>query len=131
MNPFTWLADKVLQARDARTVVTVLVHEAYLVGDPSQEPQYFIKVINNSPNTAFTITHIWVKDGTDEKDILNPNRPLPHRLEKTDVWETWFSKRVITGHQNIFYNVHVVLSNGKEFTSKKNTTVRPVGFIAR
>jgi len=131
LNPLTWLADKILQVRDARTVVSVLVHEAFIIGDPSQTPQYFVKVINNSPNNVFTITHIWVKDGTSDKDILNHQRPLPHKLDKSDIWETWFPKNTITDHQNVFSNVHVVLSSGKEFTSKKNTTVRPVGSIAR
>jgi len=131
INPLTWLADKILQARDARTVVNVLVHEAFIIGDTSQTPQYFVKVQNDSPNNVFTITHIWVKDGVNDKDILNPQRPLPHKLERSDIWETWFPKNLITDHQNVFSNVHVVLSNGNEFTSKKNITVRPVGFIAK
>ncbi|MFA5107844.1 MAG: hypothetical protein WC497_06025 [Patescibacteria group bacterium] len=130
-NPLTWLADKILQARDARIVVRVLVHQAYHVGDQSQTPYYFVKIINNSPNNTFTITHIWVRDGTDEKDIINPQTPLPHKLEKTDVWETWFRKDIVIDHQSVFNNVYVVLSNGKEIRSKKNTSVRPIGFIAK
>jgi len=127
---FMWLADKILQARDARTEVKVLVHEAFITNGPTQTPQYFIKVINNSPTTPFTITHVWVKDGSKEIDIVNPNRTLPYKLEKTEVWETWFAKNKIENHDNVFNNVRVVLSNGKEYRSKKNKKVRPAGSIA-
>jgi len=108
-----------------------MVHEAFIVNDSTRQPQYFVKVINNSPNTVFTITHVWMQDGAEEKDILNHQTPLPHKLEKTDVWETWFPKAMIVDQQNIFNNVHVILSNGRDVRSIRNTTVRPVGFIGR
>jgi hypothetical protein len=128
IDPFTWLADKILQARDARTKVDVLVHEAYLTGD--NRPQYFVKVVNLSPMTEFTITHIFAKDGSHEIDILNPQRPLPYTLNKTKMWETWFPKSLINDHNKIFENIYIVLTNGKEYKSRKNKTVRPKGFIA-
>lgn len=130
LNLLTWIADKILQVRDARTKVNILVHEAFFTKDPSRIPFYFIKVINQSPETDFTITHIWVKDESKEIDILNPDRPLPHKLKKTDVWETWFPKNLIHDHNNVFTNVFVVLSNGNEYKSKKNMKVRPAGFVA-
>lgn len=128
IDPFTWLADKILQARDARTKIDVLVHEAYLTGDNT--PQYFVKVVNLSPVTEFTITHIFAKDGSNEIDILNSQRPLPCTLTKTKIWETWFPKSLINDHNKIFDNIYIVLTNGKEYKSRKNETVRPAGFIA-
>lgn len=128
---FTWLADKILQAIDARTKIKVLVHEAFFIGDQSREPYYFVKVVNLSPEITFTITHVWVKDSSGEIDIINPNTPLSHKLKKSDVWETWFRKDVIRDHDNIFKNVNVVLSNGKKYKSRKNLNVRPAGYIAK
>lgn len=129
MTFLTWIADKILQARDARTKVDVLVHEAYLAGDNT--PQYFVKVANLSPETEFTITHVFAKDGSREIDILNPLRPLPCTLTKTKMWETWFPKSLISDHNKIFENIYIVLTNGKEHKSRKNETVRPAGFIAK
>lgn len=128
LNPLTWLVDKILQARYARTKLDVLVHEAYLTGDNT--PQYFVKVVNLSPETEFTITHIFAKDGLKEIDILNHQRPLPYTLTKTKMWETWFRKSLINNHNKIFENVYIVLTNGKQYKSRKNKTVRPAGFIA-
>jgi len=128
---FTWLVDKILQALDARTKIKVLVHEAFFIGDPKREPYYFVKVINLSSETSFTITHVWVKDGSKEIDIINPHRPLPRKLEKSDIWETWFRKDLIEDQNNVFRNVRVVLSNGREYKSKKNLDVRPAGYIAK
>lgn len=129
MSFLTWLADKILQARDARIKIQVLVHEASLVGDPKREPYYFVKVINLSLYTTFTITHIWVKDGSEEIDIINQGAPLPHKLGKSEIWETWFRKDIIKDQNNVFENVRVVLSNCKEYKSKKNLNVRPAGSI--
>lgn len=131
LKPFTWLVDKILQAIDARTRVEVLVHEAFFTDDPAGTPFYFIKVINRSPETDITITHIWVKDGSKEIDILNQATLLPRKLMKTDVWETWFNKKLIHDHDNIFDNVFVLLTNGKKYKSKKDTSVRPKGFVAK
>lgn len=130
IDPFTWLADKIMQARDARTEVRVLVHEACFTDDPNRTPYYFVKVVNLSPETEFTITHVFAKDGTKEIDILNSQRPLPQTLTRTKTWETWFPKSWINDHNKIFDNVYIVLTNGKEYKSRKNNTVRPEGFIA-
>ncbi len=124
-----WFVDKILQALDSRTKIKVLVHEAFFT-DQSPEPFYFVKVSNLSPNNIFTITHIWVKDIGKEIDILNPSKPLPHKLGTSDIWETWFPKSIITDKNNVFNNVRVVLSNGKTYKSKRNLKVRPTGFIA-
>ena len=126
----TWLIDKILQARDARTKVRVLVHEAFITNDTIGAPQYFVKVVNQSPETDFTITHVYAKDNTREIEILNPQRPLPYTLSKTKIWETWFPKSWINDQDKIFENIYIVLTNGKEYRSKKNKTVRPEGFIA-
>jgi len=128
---FTWIVDKILQALDFRTKVKVLVHEAFFIGDQNKEPHYFVKVANCSPETTFTITHIWVKDSSKEIDIINQERPLPHKLEKSDIWETWFRKDIIEDQESVFNNVRVVLSNGKLYKSKRNKKVRPAGFIAK
>ncbi len=125
---FTWLTDKILQTLDARAKVKVLVHEAYFLDIQNKEPHYFVKISNCSSETTFTITHIWVKD--DKKEIEIMSRQLPRKLEKSDIWETWFPKNNINDQHNIFNNVRVVLSNGKVYKSRKNTKVRPVGFIA-
>lgn len=130
MSFFTWLADKILQARDARTKIEVLVHEAFFIGGQNKEPHYFVKIVNLSPETTFTITHIWVKDNSREIDIINPHTPLPHKLERSEIWETWFRKDIIKDQNNVFENVRVILSDTKEYKSKKNTNVRPAGFIA-
>jgi hypothetical protein len=131
MGFVTWLIDKILQARDARIKIKVLVHEACFFGDPKNVLYYFVKIINLSSKSKFTITHIWAKDGSQEKEILNPEKPLPYKLEESDIWETWFPKDIIGDQMNIYENVRVVLSNGKEYKSKKNLDVRPAGSIAK
>lgn len=123
-----WLPDKILQAFDARTKVKVLVHEAYF-DNGNTKPYYFVKIVNVSYETPITITHIWIKDEK-EIDLINVERPLPYKLDKTDIWETWFPKDIIIDHANIFKNVYVILSNEKEYRSKKNKKVRPYGMIA-
>lgn len=123
-----WLIDKILQILDTNTKIKVLVHEAFLVGQ--DQPKYFIKITNLSPKNIFTITHIWVKDVDEEIDILNPVKPLPHKLNSSEQWETWFDKSNIKDQKNIFKNIRVVLSNGKTYKSRKNRKVRPCGFIA-
>ncbi|HHW68938.1 MAG TPA: hypothetical protein GX747_01175 [Tenericutes bacterium] len=128
---FTWFTDKILQALDARAKVRVLVHEAFFIGGQNKEPHYFVKVINCSSETMFTITHMWIKDSSREIDIINQERPLPHKLEKSDVWETWFRKDIIEDQNNVFKNVRIELSNGKIYKSRKNEKVRPAGFIAK
>lgn len=129
MDFYKWIVDKILQALDSRTKVSVLVHEAYFTGDNT--PYYFVKVANLSPETEFTVTHIFAKDGSNEIDIINPQTPLPHTLTKTKMWETWFPKSLISDHNKIFENVYIVLTSGKTYKSRKNETVRPAGFIAK
>ncbi len=125
-----WIIDKILQAWDSRNKVKVLVHEAFFIDSENREPHYFVKVINCSPINPITITHAWVKDGIKEIEILNTERPLPYKLNPTDIWETWFRKDIITNHNNIFNNVYVVSSDGKKYRSKRNKTVRPAGNVA-
>ena len=105
------------------------MHEAFLSGT-SQESFYFVKVVNSSPKNIFTITHVWIKDRTKEVDVINQERPLPHKLKASDIWETRFSKKLIEDQNKVFKNVRVVLSNGKIYKSKKNLKVRPIGFVA-
>lgn len=131
MGIITWLIDKILQALDIRTQIKVLVHEAFFdFGGPINESHYFIKIINLSPTAVFTITHVWAKDGGREIDIRNLDTPLPYTLGPSEVWETWLKKSLIKDQINIFENVRAVLSNGKEYRSKKNTGVRPIGLVA-
>jgi len=126
---FTWLVDKILQTRDSRTKVKVLVHEAFFLDDPKKEPYFFVKVTNVSHAEPITITHVWVKDNPD-LEILNSKTPLPHKLEKTDTWETWFRRDQVKDTTNVFNNVRIALSSGDEYKSKKNIKVRPLGFTA-
>lgn len=124
-----WLVDKLLQILDNKVKISVLVHEAYLIN--KNVPKYFVKVTNLSPQNIFTITHVYVKDKNKEIDILNPNRPLPHKLNPSEQWETWFDKELIEDSKTIFDNVYVVLTNRKKpYKSRKNTSVRPAGFVA-
>lgn len=127
---FTWLADKFLQALDLRSSVDVLVHEAHIVNDPIGSPKYFVKVTNLSRKSDVTITHVWVKDESNERDIVNSTRPLPKRLVPSEQWETWFEKSLITDKEGVFKNVKVVLSTGKVCKSERNKDVRPFGNIA-
>lgn len=128
MDFLMWLVGKVLQSWDSRAKIKVLVHEAYFIG--GKDPHYFVKVINCSTEKMFTITHIWIKDRSKEIEVLNPERPLPHKLERSDIWETWFIKDIIEDQGSVFENVRVVLSDGKVYKSIKNNDVRPVGFVA-
>lgn len=127
---FTWFVDKILQIRDSMVKIKVLVHEAFFLNDPKKEPYFFIKVINLSYNTPATITHVWIEDGATRLDILNSERPLPRKLEKTDIWETWIKKELVKDCDNIFDNVRVLLSSDKKYKSRKNLKVPPTGFVA-
>lgn len=121
-----WLIDKILEALDSRNKVRVLVHEAYFDNNP--QLFYFIKVFNLSPKNNFTITHVWIEDSKNNLEVLS--NKLPHKLEISDVWETWYQKDRVKDQTNIFKNVRIVLSNGKTYKSKQNFNVRPKGFIA-
>jgi hypothetical protein len=110
-----------------KTDTIVLVHEAYLISN-NDKPCYFIKIINRSKTNDNTITHIWIKDSPREKDLLQ--KPLPHKLKPSEIFETWIEKKLINDQINIFKNVRVELSDGKIFKSKKNKNVRPIGYIA-
>lgn len=122
------MVSKILEALDFRRKIKVLVHEAFMTGD--SDPYYFIKITNLSNKNIFTVTHIWVKDGLKEIDIINPNRVLPHKLEVSEQWETWIPKNYISNHKDIFKNFRVVLSDEKVYKSKENKKVRPSGHIA-
>src|SRR3989344_2182904 len=108
-----WLVSKILEAWDSRNRVKVLVHEAYFQNN--QQPFYFIIITNLSPKNNFTITHVWIEDNKNEKEVLN--KKLPHKLETSDVFETWYSKIELEDQVNIFNNVRVKLSNGKVYKS--------------
>ena len=124
-----WLIDKILQVVDTKVKIKVLVHEGFFI-EKNRELYYFVKITNLSPQNIFTITHVWVKDKSKEIEIINPARPLPHKLSSSDTWETWFSKDIIEDKNNVFKKVRVVLSNGKTYKSEKNIDVRPAGFVA-
>lgn len=123
-----WLIDNILKALDYRTILKVLVHEGFIIGDT--QPYYFVKIINLSREKEPVITHIWARDVDKEIDLINPQRPLPYKLGKSAVWETWFSNDLIRDTNKIFTNVNVEISDGKIYKSHKNLRVRPVGFIA-
>lgn len=125
----TWLVDKYLQYLNYKTRVKVLVHEAFFENDINQEPYYFVKITNQSRENYINITHIWVAEKPNI-EILNYHTVLPHKLKQAETWETWFKKSLIKDHKNIFNNVRVVLSSGKEYKSKKNYKVRPRGFVS-
>lgn len=100
------------------------------MGDPMGSPKYFVKVTNLSNQGDITLTHVWVKDGGSERDIVNSVKPLPKRLAPTEQWETWFEKSLITDQEGVFKNVRAVLSTGKVCKSRINKDVRPFGNIA-
>lgn len=126
MGFFTWFGDKLLEIRDLRNKVKVLVHEAYFLNNP--EPFYFIKITNLSAKNNFTITHIWIVDNNMEKEVLS--RELPHKLEISDQWETFYPKSEIRDRINIFKNFRVKLSDNKVYKSRRNFKVRPRGYVA-
>lgn len=130
MEIFLWLGSKILSIFDSRTKIRVLVHEASFIGSSNENPYYFVKVINSSRETIVTIQHIWIKDYLQEIEVLNTQKPLPHKLDKSDIFETWFPKSSIKDQQKVFNNVHVVLSNGKTYRSTFNKDVRPAGHVA-
>lgn len=106
--------------------ISVLVHEASFIG--SNDPMYFVKVTNLSPNEIFTITHVYINDSEKEIDLLD--KPLPHKINPSEQWETSFPKSKIKDNKNIFRNIRVDLSNGKIYKSTKNLKIREVGYIA-
>lgn len=119
-----WLF-KLLRLRQS---VGVLCHQAVLL--PAGPECYFINVTNLSPERDATITHVWMDCGT-QISILNPSRPLPHRLKPEDTWETWIeiNRLPLPFRNNAFECGRVRLSNGRVIKSKQNTTVPAVGYV--
>ena len=66
----------------------------------------------------FTITHMWIKDSSREIDIINQERPLPHKLEKSTFGRHGFG-RILLKIKIMFQNVRIELSNGKIYKSRK------------
>jgi len=108
--------------------VQVLCHRAFFL--PNGPECYFINVTNLSPQRDAELTHIWMACDQDIH-ILNPSRPLPHRLRPEESWETWveIDKLPNSAQSNAFNLARVRLSNGKVLTSKKNKSVPSAGFI--
>lgn len=111
-----------------RQSVRVLCHRAHFL--PSGPECYFINVTNLSPQRDAELTHVWMACGEDIH-VLNPSRPLPHRLRPEESWETWVevNKLPMPVRVTAFNLARVRLSNGRIIKSKKNENVPSAGFV--
>jgi hypothetical protein len=108
--------------------IRVLVHKAYFLNNPAQ--QFFIKVVNVTPNIDVEVTHVWFENDIGTMDIMNDIAPLPRRLKQNETYETWVSVADIPEDGDIFHHFMVMVSTGEIFPSQQNVTVRPFGYIA-
>jgi len=113
-------------AHDA-SIIRVRVHRAYF-RNKSEEPCFFINVVNASQTTDIEITHVWYANST-RVDILEARRPLPRRLRPNESWETWIQTINIPFDPNPFTKFHVRISTGEVFSSEQNRDVPPRGFV--
>jgi hypothetical protein len=107
--------------------VRVLVHKAYFRNNPVQN--FFIKIVNATPNVEVEVTHVWYENDTETVDISDPQ--LPRRLKPNETHETYVPVAYIPEHDDIFQHFRVVVSTGEVFTSQQNVNVRPCGNVAR
>ena len=107
-----------------------MVHRAFFThGYDDKRQQFFIWVTNLSSKREVEITHIWFQTNP-RKDVLNPERPLPKRLQLDERWETWIPVADVPTEDDLERKVRVQLSNGKVVKSRLNKDVPPTGHVA-
>jgi len=106
--------------------VRVTAHRAYFLGSPDQ--QLFISVTNLSPKREVEVVRVWIAS-LPAIEVLS--QPLPKRLKTEESWETWVPISALSTFDLPYAEVRarVRLSNGKEFRSRQNTKVAPVGYV--
>ena len=104
----------------------VRVHRAFFENSPVEF--YFVNVVNPSAISDVVITHVWY-GGSVRIDILNPDRPLPQRLQPRQPWETWIAVHEVPRDRDAFYNFRVKVSTGEEFASEHARDIPPRGFV--
>jgi hypothetical protein len=110
--------------------VLVRVHRAFFE-DPHRDKrqQFCIWVTNLSPQRIVEITHIWFETNP-PAHILNPERPLPKRLQLDERWETWIPVADVPAEDDLDWKVRVSLSNDEVVKSLPNPNVPSRGFVA-
>jgi hypothetical protein len=102
--------------------------------DDESYEQFYIKITNLSPKRPITITHVWVESldrSKDDVQIMNPERPLPARLELDDQYETWIPvSDVPESELGAEWRFHVKLTSDKTIRSRPNRKVPPSGYVA-
>ena len=106
-----------------------MVHRAFFKDGYDKGQQFFIWVTNLSSERDIEFTHIWFKTNP-RKDILNPERRLPKRLQPDERWETWIPVADVPTEYDLERKVRVLLSNGKVVKSLPNPDVPPEGHLA-
>lgn len=108
--------------------VRVLCHRAFFL--PNGPECYFFNVANLSLQRDTEITHVWL-ESRNQIPVLNPSRPLPHRLRPEETWETWIEVNGLPEsiREDSFKLARVRLSNGRIIKSKKNEDVPSVGYV--
>ena len=106
--------------------VRVTAHRAYFLGNPDQ--QLFITVTNLSPKREVEVVRVWIAS---LPTIEALSQPLPKRLKTEESWETWVPISALSAFDLPYAEVRarVRLSNGKEFRSRPNAKVAPVGYV--
>ena len=123
-----FLGGNLIKAFLDRRRIRVLVHRAFFLNNP--EEYFFINVTNLSRDRAIEITHIWFQSHP-EVHVLNPNRPLPKRLEPDETWETWIRVNDLPANyrDDAFTLARVRMSTGSVAYSQRNINVPPVGAV--
>jgi hypothetical protein len=127
LAPLSWLADKLLSAWESRRHVRVLVHRAYLGGNP--DPCWFVNVTNLSAKREVEVTNVWF-EANPRVPVVRPERPTPKRLKPDETWETWIAATALDSLPDVERSARVRLSTGKVVKSRANKNVGPAGYVA-
>ena len=114
-------------ARDTQRRLSVTVHRA--VFQHTNAICYFINVTNLS-DREIEVTHVWFETGP-QVHALQPDRPLPKRLQPDESWETWIEAHRLPAwvHQDPYHLARARLSTGAVVESQKNEDVPDQGYV--
>ena len=110
------------------TRVRFTTHQARFVSNPTLH--YFLN-ITNVDSVPLEITHIWYEDAVHHVPVRRNSRPLPKRLEPSEVWSSWIplGKLPQKARLNSYDRFKLRLSTGEVFVSEKEDTVPPYGSV--
>ena len=106
------------------------VHRAYFLEVGVE--CYFLNVTNLSSKKEVEITHVYFQETNgNQVPVIQPDRPLPKRLQPDETWETWIRVELTPSslRPDPFKKARLRLSTGKIIKSRFNKNVPQTGEV--